>query len=202
MTTTYVELLNATRSEVEEALLSGKAPAEVVRELQEPMPNVLTIYRDLRDDGRLKAGNFVTPAPSLTEQIERQRPNGAVPAKPTHSPSPEVAQRIGDSTDLLVRASRIEDKRIQGALGRARKAMVDLAGLVEAWEGKSAARNRIARLEAELRVARAELTGRPTPPQRDGTRRQVGEPAACSKCGKVCANNTGRVAHERHCTAA
>lgn len=212
MTTTTrpkIDFLNSNWDEVAGHLKDGKTPREIADLLAESLPSVMGVWKHLRDTGEAEARNF-TPPPALTPP-PRTTPSSTVrprPAEaPRHTPDPALAQRIAGSTDLLVKAAGIDDKRIQAALGRARKAMVDLAGLIETYEGKAAARSRIARLEAELRIAKAELAGPGSATAhggetgRGGYTRKPEEPVECRKgCGRMCSTAAGRVSHERNCT--
>lgn len=103
---------------------------------------------------------------------------------------------------MLLRARQSNDRKVQTAVQRADDALDRLRGALSDAEGRREARARIERLERELREAKAALRGKPTPPQQDKKPRPVGEPAACPKCGKVCANGTGLSAHSRHCAVA
>lgn len=200
-----IDFIQSTYDDVAKELLAGKTPAETAEYLGESVPNVMGVWADLRNAGKVEARNF-------TQQVARPVvQNGGQPsAPPRHETNPVLAQRIADSTDLLVKAASIDDKRIQAALGRARKAMVDLAGLIEHHESKSAARNRIARLEAELRIAKAELRGEPGSATangggtgKGGYTRKPEAPVECRKgCGRMCSTAAGRVSHERNCTGA
>lgn len=202
-----IDFLNTTLDEVVKLLRDeGKNVKEAAEFLAEPIPNVMGVWTWLRDTKQVEARNM-TPAPAPAAP---QRPHAAPvspTARPVHTPDPDVATRIAGATDVLVKAASIDNKRIQGALARARKAMTDLAGLVADYEGKTATRNRIARLEAELRVARAELTGRSPMAATSGG----GSAVAASDSeddGKTCRKGCGRDdfqsahsrgQHERHC---
>lgn len=66
----------------------------------------------------------------------------------------------------------------------------------EAAEAKEKARAEVARLERQLREARARLRGKPAA----SSSKPAGEFACRKGCGKVSPNPQGRGAHERHCT--
>jgi hypothetical protein len=201
-----IAFLNTSYDEVEKMLLDGKTPREVADYLAEPVGNVMGVWSGLRDAGKVKATNFPAAAAGGAP---------AVPTPPRHMPDLRVTEPISrGANDLLTRAAAIDDKRIQAALARARKAMTDLAGLVTTWQSKSAARNRIARLEAELRIARAEL--RDAPKQAGGGTAPA-DPSAPTPdvaveddgvtCRRGCGRNDfttkqSRGQHERHCAGA
>jgi hypothetical protein len=196
-----IDFLNTSYDEVEKELLSGKPPREVAELLAEPIPNVMGVWSDLRNAGKVQPQNFPVGA-------ARPAPQN-IGGPPRHTPNPDLSQRIAGATDLLVRAAEIDERRIQAALGRARKAMTDLAGLVEKYESKASTRSEIAKLEAQIRVLKAELTGpvegkRPlTDAQREHLakmREQTTQPVDCPKCGRTCASKAGLSSHERNCT--
>lgn len=122
---------NATVPEIEAALRGGKKIDEVVREFMEPRNNVIAVWQAMRQRGESDG------APS----------------------APAAAKGAAD--DLLAAAERSPSKRIQAAGKRAQAALDKVRDLIEADAGKAAARARVARLEAELRAAKAALKGTP-----------------------------------------
>lgn len=117
-----------------------------------------------------------------------------------------VMSTTEDATDaLLRRAAQSESKRIRNAAERVTDALDRLREAFAEDESKRAARERVAKLEEELRAAKAALRGSPgrgVPAPRK-TRTYSGEPLTCRKgCGKESPNAQGRAAHERHCTHA
>lgn len=182
--------LNISPEQIKAELLKGLSPSQVAQEWSEPMANVLAVYRLLQGRGELPAAN--------------QAPTAARPSPPTHSPAPEVKARIASATDLLVRADGIQDKRVQSALARARKAMTDLAELVNRHESQAEARAEIADLEERLRAARVALRGGKTrtATRKPATVHEGGYPCPNEGCERVSANPQGAAGHARFCKAA
>ncbi|HET6910191.1 MAG TPA: hypothetical protein VFH54_12685 [Mycobacteriales bacterium] len=100
--------------------------------------------------------DLTTNPPSMSLPAMRQAARDAV------EPRQEFKARATNAVELLARADSIDDRRIKAALGRARKAMTDLAGLVAKHDEQGAARARIAQLEQELAAAKAALRGNRT----------------------------------------
>lgn len=185
--TTHVATLNATRDQIEEQLLAGKSPAEVVNELQEPMPNVLQIFRDLRDAHRLPAGNH----------------SGG----PDGPPNPRVndADTPAKGLSIFGEARAINDPKINRLADRADTAMTALRDALHEHTSKASARAEVARLEAELKAARERLTGRRQTtgggPSKLASSPTVDQALECRKgCGGTAKTPAGRSAHERFCT--
>lgn len=143
-----------------------------------------------QSDGFPESVSDETDAPSLPEMRERAR--AAV------RPRPEFNARTTNAVELLVRAADMDDRRVQAALGRARKAMTDLAAQVTRYDEQNGACERLAELEEEIRAIRAQMRGG----RKTETKKQVTGEFACRKgCGRVSPNPQGRAAHERFCTA-
>lgn len=131
--------------------------------------------------------------PSLPEMRER--------AREIVKPRPEFNARATNAVELLARAANMDDRRVQGALGRARKAMTDLAAQVNRWEEQNGARERLAELEEEIRAIRAQLRGGRKAETKKLETRGKGEFACRKGCGRISPNPQGRAAHERFCAA-
>lgn len=214
-----VQTINATVAEIEDQLRAGRKIEEVARDLMEPRNNVIAIWHAMRQRGEIgeapqapaaapapTLAPVPTPAPAETTEeppapvAARSLPDMREQARQVVQPRPEFKQRATNAVELLARADSMDDKRVQGALGRARKAMTDLAAQVHRYESQDEARSRVAALEEELRAARAALRG--STPTRNTKHVTSNEPLACRKgCGRTSPNPQGRAAHERHCTA-
>lgn len=184
--TTHVATLNATRDQIEEQLLAGKSPAEVVKDLQEPMPNVLAIFHDLRDEHRLPAANH----PGLT-------------GGPDGPPNPTVKESTTASISIFGEARAINNPRINRLAEKADAALTALHDAVTDHKSKAEARADVERLEAELRAARAKLISRPSAGGGSSKPRTAtdDQQLECRKgCGRTSPTPQGRAAHERHCT--
>lgn len=145
---THVATLNATRGQIEEQLLARKSPAEVAKDLQEPMPNVLAIFHDLRDEHRLPAANH----PGLAGG-----PDGP-PNPRTNIAEPDDGKK---SLSIFGEARAIDDPRINRLADKADAALTALRDAVTEHQSKAEARADVERLEAELKAAKARLSGRP-----------------------------------------
>lgn len=185
--------LNATVSEIEDALLAGKSVKDVAADLAEPPNNVYGVYRELVRRGDIvdesvhvedRPNLTVARQPSTTSQTtgtgSASRP---VPAPPT--PAPPAAGSAEPTLDALINAAaRSSSKRTQ-VLG---VKLADLAHVVrdrlrdERDTAEKARRERavreaaaadVARLEAQLREARARL-GKPARTAKPATPPAVG----------------------------
>lgn len=156
MTTQVEQTLNVTVAQIEDALLHGQSVPDFAREWSEPPANVLAVFRRLQDEGRIPRN---APSQVATKPAAPSLSVLRADARAAVQPRPEFKERATNAVELLARAEHINDRRIQAALGRARKAMTDLAGLVTKYEESSATRARIAELEAELRALRSSNRG-------------------------------------------
>jgi hypothetical protein len=174
--------------QVESDLIANMSPKEVADRYKVPIADVAAIFHRLREDGHINANAGGRAASTPSRPV-------SIPDRPRHTPAEDVKARIASATELLVRADGITDKRIQGALARARKAMTDLAGLVTMHEQQSEARTKIAALEAELASAKAALRNRQTPPRSASTSPAVDWKAvrAWAKANGVECSATGKV---------
>lgn len=103
---------------------------------------------------------------------------------------------------LLTRAARSDSARIRAAAHKVQDAVQRLRDAYIEDESKREARERVARLEAELAAAKAALRGKPSTPK--AIRPQVapvdGGIPCPNDCGKVSVNAAGASAHARFCT--
>lgn len=143
-----------------------------------------------------------TDKPSLPEMREQVRE--------VQRPRPEFNARTTNAVELLSRAADMDDRRVQGALGRARKAMTDLAAQVNRYDEQNGARERLAELEAEIAAIKAQLRGGSKPKQarKELSAEQIAKMQEANKndepcvhgCGFVAKNKAGKSAHERSCS--
>lgn len=208
---TVEQTLNVTVAQIEDALLGGMTVPDFAREWSEPATNVLAVYRRLQDEGRLPRNTptQVASKPPVAP-VAGARSLTSVPAGPSvRSDAPSV--------DALVSAAaRSTSKRTQ-ALG---VKLHDLAEVVrqrlaeerEAAEKeerakaeREAAAAEVARLEEQLRAAKAKLRperqGGVSPVQRETkprSTRGVDLKLPCRLgCDRIFPNAQGRGAHEK-----
>jgi hypothetical protein len=207
MTTQVEQTLNVTVAQIEDAMLAGQTVPDFAREWSEPPANVLAIFRRLQDEGRIPRNG-----PAQVATTPKTRPLASVPMEPTTGTGPAL------SVDALVNAAaRSESKRTQ-ALGIK---LADLATVVrgrlaeeraaaEKAEHQRAERDaaaaEVARLEEQLRAARAKLRpvrqgGVRSMPQREPqprSTRGVDLKLPCREgCERTFPNAQGRGAHEK-----
>lgn len=174
------------------------SPADVPHRATPPADNSPTIRGQSADNsGTVTESDDVPETDARSNGQARSLPEMREQARKIVQPRPEFNARTTNAVELLARAANIEDRRIQAALGRARKAMTDLAAEVNRYESKHETRARIAELEEELRALKAEARGGKVSKQPPA---YSGEPLACRKgCGRTSPNPQGRSAHERFC---
>lgn len=207
--TAVIPTLNATVAQIEDMLRAGQSIEATARELQEPRNNVIGVWRamEARGDTPTTPG---APVPGA-------RPLASVPPRPS-------AQSDALSVDALANAAaRSSSKRTQ-ALG---VKLLDLSKIVrqrlaeerdaaEAAERQKAEREaaaaEVARLEEQLRAARAKLrpggrggSGSMSRPENSAGGKALAAKYAgtspCSKgCGRDLTNAPGpRAKHENNC---
>jgi hypothetical protein len=141
---------------VRELLGKGRSAQFVADATGWPLAHVQKVVAELRRQADTAVPAQEPPAEPPRADLGQLRQD----AHDVVQPREEVTRRIASATELLVRAASIEDRRVRSTLGRARKAMTDLAAQVTRHEEQTSARARIAALEAELAAARAALRPR------------------------------------------
>lgn len=178
-----IDFIQSTYDEVEKELLAGKTPAEVADYLGESVGNVMGVWADLRNAGKVEARNFTpTAVPSSTGSM-----------RPTQDVRPPA------TASLIERGQKHPLPKIRGLADKAHKALAALHAALEDDAGKAAARAEVARLEAQLAAAKAKLKGTTTvtpaaasKPTSTGT-----HPCRADGCDRTFDSGQGRALHER-----
>lgn len=152
------QTLNVTVAQIEDALLAGQTVPDFAREWSEPPANVLAVFRRLQGEGRIPRN-----APSQVATTATEKPPAApvacVPESTVSAPSVDA---------LVNAAARSSSKRTQ-ALGVrlsdlaavVRERLADERQAAEKAEQQKAQRDaaaaEVARLEEQLRAAKAKL---------------------------------------------
>jgi DNA-binding transcriptional MerR regulator len=225
--TAVVQTLNCTVGEIEELLAKGVPVEQIARDLQEPRQNVVAVWDRWR-----KNNGEADPTTAIAKPVVGVA--RLVPSTPTMTlPGHRVDPAAITVEALINAAARSASKRTQ-ALGvrladvakAVRERLADERRAAEQAEAtrreREAAAAEVERLEAQLRAARAKLSGRragggSTPMQRDPEakkplsdarraqlaelrKKQVGEWLCRAGCGRVSTTAAGRSSHERNCT--
>lgn len=145
------------------------------------------------------------PEPPRTIPVRDDR-RDTTPIRQEQQPmttSSGITSTIESPTEaLLRRAAQSESPRIRKAAERVTEALDRLREAFAEDEGKRAARERVAKLEAELAAARAALRHGATAGTRTAAAATGEAQIACQKgCGRMFRDRRGIGLHEKSCTA-
>lgn len=155
------------------------------------------------------AADFPGPNSGKAQREASDLARDGAPPAPALAAVPDPSTRLtGDF--LLETASKHSNPRVRKAGERVQAQLDLLRGLIdryadddrrrrEAAEAKEKTRAEVARLERQLREAKARLRGKPATSATPRAAKPAGEFPCRKGCGKVSPNPQGRAAHERHC---